>query len=157
MSVKQQPRKWAAEDSKEFDTEAEAEAHNELYVARQAFLDAQKAYGRLLAERQKTADGFKFEWSMLRDYYFIREWHHQLPSMGQVSFYVHDTDVSERDDCLELIYHGGDPGNRDRHHYRIDQLYAREVNAKKALLVAQERFIEECRVDAERLRQELGK
>jgi hypothetical protein len=146
---------WTTDDGREFDSEAEATAHAEFAAAKGAYDKAKHAYGRLLAGRQKTADGKPFELTM-RDYWFVRERHNGLPTLRRVSFYVWNVTVDERDDCVAVIDNAGADGGPRFAEYRIDQLYARESEAKKALLAAQLRFLDQARLDVERLRQEIG-
>lgn len=143
MTVKTVPTKFETSDGKEFDTKEEAERHDELILARKAYKDARHTLGVILARSQKTADGVPFDFSLLRDYYYISDGWASLPALRRVSFYIWNFEFDERDVFEIKQWDERGKGEQMMITYKINELYYSEREAKKALLDAQEAWLAE--------------
>lgn len=70
MPVNKKPAAYETSDGAEFDSEVDAIKHQSLLDAKQAVTAAERTYGTLLAETQKTADGVPFNWNC-RTYWIV--------------------------------------------------------------------------------------
>jgi hypothetical protein len=147
MAVKEVSVKFKASDGKEFGAKEDAERHDAVVVAAREFGEAKHRLGRVLAEREKTADGKPFEFPMLRDLYYVTPGWSGMPTLNRVSFYVWSCEF-EIDEHLELVTirqrkQVGRMSDGERvESYRIADLYATEKAANVALLAAQEKWLE---------------
>lgn len=126
-------------DGKEFEDEAEAIAHEEIITLKRAFDSARFAYGRALAQREKTIDGYPFE-IRYHTYYYIQQFT-GMPYLADVTF-ANDweftlDDYKQRITILKPRQEGG--GNI---HYHIDSLYRDRENARKALVAKQVEYLQ---------------
>lgn len=157
MAVNEVPSKFKASDGKEFGTKEDAERHDAVVVAAREFREARHRLGRILAEREKTADGKPFTFSMLRDLYYVTPGWSGMPALNRVSFYVWSCEF-EIDEHLELVtirqrrQVGRMSDNERIESYRIADLYATEKAANVALLAAQEEWLEKRAVEVRELR-----
>lgn len=138
MAVTKAPVKFQTEDGRKFDTEEEAKRHEKLATARDAFWAARKTLGRLLAETQRTADGEAFTFDF-HTYYFVTESWSGMPDVREISFCRYDFDFDDTD-VFRVIVCDNDAKHRE---YRITDLYANRSTADRALLVAQQKRLEE--------------
>ena len=95
MAVKQTKPTFQCSDGKEFPTQAEADRHEDLMVAKDEYETARRKFGIALAKTQKTADGKPFEFGIMRNYWYIRCWN-SLPRLFVVDFYLWDFQFDER-------------------------------------------------------------
>lgn len=146
------PPKLRTSDGREFTNPKEAERHQEMLSAREAFADAHRKLGRALARTQTTADGEPFDFGVFRTYYYVREPYGQTPRLGEVSFYAFDFSFTERDDVFTIIQR--DKGNET--HYHINELYLHRDNAERALLAALEAWLVRQTEAVNELRARLG-
>lgn len=147
MAIKQVPTRYETSDGREYDTQQEAERHEALITAKREYEHAQKVFGQRLAETQKTADGYPFEFTLLRDYYYITPGFHEMPALVRVGFSRwKPVQLNEAD---ELVLTSG------RLHCRIGDLYRSPRAAEEALLTAQEAWLKERTEEVEALRRKV--
>lgn len=158
MAVKESPKTYEAH-GREFKTRKEAERHDQLYTAREAYQDAGKKYQRLLAESVKTADGVQFEFGVFRDYYYVTPYFYKMPEIDKVCYLCDswavrgngEQDVEIRD---ELQRDGSDKVHRPW--VKITDLYYSREAAERALLAAREKWLADAAADVEKLRVRLN-
>lgn len=152
--ARKKPELFVAEDGKEFESEEEADRHNLLIAADRAFQSARKQYDRVLAESQMTADGEPFRAVAAADYWYVKDvfcW----PELHCVSFYLSNFALNEHGQIELLEYHGRNHDLSVRH-FRIADLYARDRNAKRALLKARTERLAELQEGVGKLEAELA-
>jgi hypothetical protein len=159
MAVKVKPQTFVASDGAEFSTEEEAKAHDELTTAVQAFQDARKRLGVAMACKTKTADGYLFDPTSWRDYWRIINFG-PTPMLARINF-GYDTEFGlhgYENGCVELIVVERDGRNNEirRASYSIDNLYATEEGAKKALHKRLVEHIAEQQEIADKLKKDIG-
>lgn len=124
---------FTTSDGQEFEDQTDAERHEKLIAVKGKFEEAQQEYGITLAETQKTADGFPFELTSYRYYYWIEQYS-VTAFIKEVYFYPRDFAVDFHEyletDLVWVIDRAAD-GQGKR--YRIDQLYLKPENAKREL------------------------
>ena len=154
MGVREVPPTFRTSDGKEFTSKPDAERHEALVAAAGAYESAQRRYAHALWESQQTADGqrFKFEhW----DYYHIA-WSGDWPCLGEVHFYPSRCTLDETDALLIHTTREDARGQTMHLSYRIDELYADERAAKKALLAEQRKRLAGLSATTHALAVELG-
>jgi hypothetical protein len=156
MAVKEVPARFKASDGEEFGTKKEAQQHEELIKAREAYEEARRNLGRLLARREKTADGRPFDFSILHDYYYITEGWAGMPELTRVNFDGWNFRWSECDDRFEIQRQVEHRNGRDWASYNIGELYWFEDNAEKALLAKREEWLKEQAEKVEEFRQRVA-
>lgn len=159
MAVREVPSVYKASDGKEFDTKEDAERHDAVVTAARKFREARHRLGRVLAEREKTADGHPFEFTVLGDYYYVSPGWGGMPGLSRVSFYVWSCEFEVDDEervTIRLHKQTGPPYKDSYEEYRIRDLYRDERKAKLALLAAQEEWLRERATDVEKLREEVA-
>lgn len=150
--VKKVPAQFEASDGREFATEEEAKRHEALIEAKRAYDHHRTQYARVLWESQTTADGERFEMTMLRDYWYIHNSFYALPTLARVSFYIHHCDLDDGDEAT--IVHTDDSTNYGR--IRIKDLYYHERNARKALLEISRQRLSELTKQVDQLEGEVA-
>jgi hypothetical protein len=142
MAIQAVPQKFRASDGREFVTQREAERHERLITAETSYRDSRRAFGRALAQTQKTADGALFDFDRWTYIALLRPFG-QLPRLREVRFYGFAFDFDDRDDCFTIMQDEGEGQHRYRASYRIDELYTAQAAADVALLAAQEEWLAE--------------
>jgi hypothetical protein len=159
MAVKKVPQVYETSDGLEFESKKQAERHEALIEARELFEGARERFGERLAQTQKTADGVSFEFGICRDYWVVVPCWAGLPRLRKIWFsYMGDQrfEISE-DDEITLLYSEREDGHGSRTRYKISDLYYSEKEAKKALLAAQQKRLEEFTEEVEALLKEVTK
>lgn len=138
--------KFETEDGRKFTDQKAAETHEQIQAAATAYEQAREAFGRVLAESQRTADGFPFEFG-LSDYYYIALWG-GLPTIRRVDFWYRnwsfDYDRENEPAKFCLLHFEGDGGRcGNGQPFRIGDLYRHRANAERALVEAQEKWLAE--------------
>lgn len=142
MTVTKTTPMFKTSDGQEFDDEDAAQRHEEFIEAKKDYEAARQRWTRVLAESQTTADGHPFDFSMMRDYWFVTRWIGAMPSLQAVSFYIHNCDVNDNDEgSIHQLRDSGRDGTWIK--YRISELYLSKTEATKALVVAQKEHIAE--------------
>lgn len=138
MAIKEQPVTYTTSDGHEFTKKTEAEAHEALVAAKEKYESTRRTYGLRLAEAQRTADGFLFDFSR-RVYYRVACHSWGFPVMAEVSFSGWNCAFDLEGEQFRII----DQTGRDARPrpYDISSLYAQQVNAERALLEAQEKWL----------------
>ena len=140
---------YETEDGSEFESKEAAERHETLCQVRQAYDDAKLAYGMLLAERCKTADGEPFQLGMWHDYYYITPGYFSWPKLLKVDFWGRNWTWEQRDedDQLVIISDKNDVGGKmdQTREFRIEELFADKGKAEAALKVRRECWLDEKR------------
>ncbi len=140
--VESTPVKYKSSDGQEFETEDEAQSHEKLIEAKERYEAARSAYGQILHESQKTADGCPFEFSIFADYWYIADsW--KFPQLDKVSFFRGNCDLNDEDETVIIQHHDDYRGNRHFTNYSIGELYRYKKNAQVALLAAQKECLQE--------------
>jgi len=133
---------------REFEDPAKAKAFELLLTAKEAYEDARKQLGRVLAESFVTADGHPFRFQHWTYYYIFRPCG-SLPRLVEVSFlywsrnfeayqYGEETDL--------VLYTSHDPWGNERENkigYPIRELYAHRDKAEEALQIARRLWLRE--------------
>lgn len=151
-NIKKTEVKFRTTDGSEFDTEKEAEKHEELYQANEAYDTARRRLGKLLAETQKTADGKAFEFGIYRDYYFVTPGYWSWPALQQIPYLGWSWQWDNSGDKFTIFTDHPD-GKRLR--FEIGNLYADKRLAEKALLEAREKRIAELHEEMEQMRAQI--
>lgn len=143
---------YKANDDTEHRTAEEAEAHNEMLLAGQRLNEAVKGIERILKKKALTADGVSLLDIGWRAYRIAANHYGDFPRMYPV-YLSHcycdlDTDVSG--DGSLVVRQWESEGNKYVTH-RLDQLYAKETNAKKAWVEACKKRMQEHTEEFERL------
>lgn len=121
---------YKTSDGEVFDKKQDAEEHEAIVKAKQAFDDAREKLKRAVAVKYRTADGEKFEFAMFGDYFYIGNEYWGEPHIERVSFYIWRTTVAiEGEPSLYIV---DDEGKQKE--YELSKLYMHEKNAKKVLL-----------------------
>lgn len=141
MSVQHVPARYKTSDGREFSDMASAEKHEALLKAQREYMNARSQYTKLLFEGQKTADGKPFEFSVLRDYYYISPFC-GIPNISTIDFYLYDCHVSENDGCV--VIRKGDT------FYEVSSLYATREAAEDALAEEKQKLIVQLQADVEK-------
>lgn len=125
-------KEYATTDGKRFTSAEDAEKHETLTQAENAFNDAAAAFEKALFHYYKTADGKPF--SFLDDYYYIvDEWF--SPHIERISFYPRDVRIEIDDHRSPIIRNNRAWNNEEKpRSYSIKHLYASEKEANKKLL-----------------------
>lgn len=145
MPVKQVPVKYEASDGQEFDTEEEAQTHDDLIKARAEYDTARQNFNRVLARSQKTADGEEFDFSLFRTYYYVTGHYDRMPWLKSVSFLGWNFEISEHDDIIEISQNEGEMGREHRYPYPINKLWVDKRKANEALINALHSWLDEQR------------
>lgn len=156
MAVTEIPTKYSASDGREFNTQDEAERHEQFIVAQKEYETARNRFGRLLAETQLTADGKPFRFDAFKRYWHVTAGWSGMPALSEVRFdgWNYQFDVSDR---FVIRQDEGRDGNQRWVEYRIDVLYANYPKAERALLAAQEKWLAVHAEKVDELRAALGK
>jgi hypothetical protein len=125
-------------DGEEFTDEAKAIAHEEIITLKRAFDSARYAYGRALAQREKTIDGYPFE-IRYRTYYYIQDFF-GMPHLVDVTF-ANDWEftIDEHRDRITILQPRKESTGHT--HYHIENLYHDRDNARKALAAKQAEYL----------------
>lgn len=140
---------YHAKDGREFTDQTAALHYEELLDAKEAYEEAKRNFGKLLAETCNTADGEPFRVGLFSDYWYVTHGYFAMPNLLKVDFWGRNWTLEEnrQDEATTVVLIGNlaDDGSKmDRGRaFRIDELYAKESNAKAALLVAQRSWLEE--------------
>lgn len=140
--VEATPVEFKSSDGRKFETEEQAQSHEELIEAKERYEAARSAYGQILHESQKTADGYPFQFSVLADYWYVYDFS-DFPRLDKVSFYLGNCDLNDEDETIITQHHDDHRGNRHFTDYSIGDLYRYEKNAQVALLAAQKERLQE--------------
>lgn len=140
MAIKEQ-RKFKTTDGREFDDEGEAQKHDALIVAREAYRVALHKMNQLIAETTRTADGELFEFGIWQTYYYVTEGFNSMPQLMEVPYLGWNWELSEYDDAVEIITER-DTDNR-RMTYKVNHLYRDKKKALDAMIVAQRAWLQE--------------
>lgn len=145
--------KFRAADGREFESESDATAHEELRGLKAAYEEARQAYARKLWETQKTADGVPFRLDTFNKYYHIADYF-GFPSWLPVSFYIWACDLDDEDEAT--VRQQPDSGREGWETYKISELYYYKGNAERALLAAQRRWLAKKQAEMGDLAKRLG-
>lgn len=129
MTVQAQPVIYKTTDGREYTDKEQAERHEALTAVKTAYEDARRNYAAALAESHKTADGYQFKLTGMRDYYFVTPGWYGAPEIKKVAFYIWNCDLSDNDEAAIV-----DTSEGRRIEYKISALYRQKANAKKALI-----------------------
>lgn len=138
MAVSEEPVVYKASDGSEFEDKDKAVKHDALVLAKRDYEQALQTLIRLVAQTQKTADGFPFEPRLLRDYYYISVHGGGVqPRIGKVDFWGHNWSLSDPrgEDAEVQIYRYGENNHGVSQVHRFSELYREEANAHAAWLV----------------------
>lgn len=149
MPVKKIPQVWETSDGEEWETEKEANARQKLLDAKANFDAAERAYGQVLAETQKTADGYPFEWGVFSDYWRPTAWADGRPSIARISVVGRETSLSNGEVSIVPYTENG-----QRLTCKVSELFRRESNAKKDLVKRMEQYLAYVKEDLEAMRKE---
>lgn len=149
--AKKLPTRYEASDGQEFDTEAEAERHSEFVDAKRKYENAKLCYMKVVCEREKTADGEPFNFTMMHDYFIIRDYVGSIPHLERVSFYLHNCTIEDDRQRLEIIQTTGDR----RQCYPICQLYYREREANRELVKIRRKRLAEMMQETDEMEKKL--
>ncbi len=129
MQVKKVEAMFKTSDGEEFSDEKSAESHQKLIDVERQYDMAFRAYKQLLAETQKTADGFPFEFGVCRDYWYPTWWG-ERPRIIKISFIGREV-VMHGDTLYVVPYqeHG-----QTVKQVQVSELYRTEKAAKIHLL-----------------------
>ena len=154
MTINKPKSVFKASDGSEHKTEEAATRHNAFLGAAEVFNSAARTLQRQLAENAKTADDEWFEFGY-RDYWYVTETYGVFPRLVRVTVYQHSAmiDFDRYDDTPKLVVRFQEEG-RDRPAYTIPvhRLYAKKGNALIAHIAACEKYLEETRLDVERVK-----
>ena len=142
--------KYKSSDGQEFETEEQAQSHEELIEAKKQYETARSVYGQHLFESQKTADGHPFDLCAYRDYWYVGRFL-SFPLLERVSFHRGNCGLNDRDETVIIQHQDDDRGCRQFTEYSIGDLYLYEKNAQVALLAAQKERLEELSKSVEEL------
>lgn len=137
--IKTVPVKFKASDGMEFESAVEAERHDGLVLAREAYVEACRLLNRRLAETQRTADGQMFDFGLSRDYWYLAPGWQTMPRMYAISFSGWSCSVEVRSDGGVAII--SEDETRSRTAYRIVDLYRNKRKAEEALVAAKEEWL----------------
>lgn len=126
-------------DGDEFTDEAEAIAHEEIITLKRAFDSARHEYGRALAQREKTIDGYEFQ-IRFHTYYYIQDFSGRMPYLAEVTF-ANDWEftLDDHKDRITILERRREGGGFT--HFHIDDLYHDRDNARKALAAKQAEYL----------------
>lgn len=138
-------------DGDEFTDEAEAISHENIITLKRAFDSARHEYGRALAQREKTIDGYPFK-IRYHTYYYIQDFSGTMPYLAEVTF-ANDWEftLDDHKDRITILERRSEGSGRT--HFHIDDLYHDRDNARKALAAKQAEYL---RREAEHLGIDLG-
>lgn len=136
MAVTKTPRRYRTSDGSEFESKEIAEAYENRERLRFEYQTAKRQYEHALAEVCLTADGHQFRFDCWTYWMIVCGW--SMPQLTQVkpSRWM-DIEVDQQDEKTDVILHQErrDHGGELRFEsYRLSELYANEVEAKKDLL-----------------------
>jgi hypothetical protein len=133
--MKTLPQTFRTTDGKDFQDKDAAERHETLIEAKEAYVQARRLFGKLLAETQLTADGRRFEFGVFHTYYYIEPGFWGMPGLSEVPYLGWHWDFDDSDGFV--IRYRDEKQNRDRE-FKIAELYSDRRIADKALLKARE-------------------
>lgn len=136
MAIKAKPEQYETTDGRTFATEQEAQWHEDLWQACREFDRARVALGKLLAQREKTADGHNFDLSHW-EHWHVLEPANALPRLVRFRVDRWNFRCAEDRGVLTVWAEGENP------RYRISELYRDYPAAAAAELEAQERWLRE--------------
>lgn len=148
MSVKTMPQTYRTQDGRQFADLADAEQHEELTAAHEAYKKALDAYAFRLALCSSTADGHPFALDLWHTYYRITNPYYGWPDIEEVRFTLPRFILDENDQAV--IIARTDPERRPE--YRVSELYWSLRGAQEAALAARQARIAEYAADIETLR-----
>lgn len=129
-------------DGQKFVDEKEANAHQELLEATSEFARAQERFELATINERRTVDGELVELGRWQDYYIVRQRHRQEPYIQKVKIW---RDTRWRLDYLtnysELEVVVFDRDGKVETSFDVKDLYAKEENARAALIEAMEKYI----------------
>ena len=139
-------------DGREFNTAEEAEQHEQLYAAEQAFESARRDLGELLAKREKTADGHPIDFGKRRDFYAIFNKFFD-PRLVRISIWWVNWDWNI-EDCRLRIHYRPNQHSKEDHTYSFypEDLYVEEAKAVEALLTVTDERIQERQETLDKMR-----
>ena len=138
MAVKEVPTKYTTTDGREFNSKDEAERHDALITARDAYEFARHRFAECLARTQRTSDGHLFDFNGIRTYYYVSYNFWGMPALSEVPYMGRFWDFDDRDGFV-FNYKDGDRWRE----YAIRDMYADKREAEKAVLEAQERRLQD--------------
>lgn len=152
MPVETVPQKFKS-NGREFSTPADADRYEKMCDARQKLEDAQRVFQQVLAENCKTADGFQFEFGILRDYQYVMIPYGSIPYLKRVNFSCWSWRVREDGETVEIREDDGKPDDR---YVSINRLFASEIKADAALLAARRKWMSERQAEVDAFAENIG-
>lgn len=152
MSVKTTPVQYES-NGRKFKTETEAKRFDAICTAREELECAQRKFQRVLAESAKTADGEPFRFGVFCDYWHVFKPWNTMPRLEKFCYMCLSWSVKEDGETIQIR----EDENADPHKRRyidIAELYASETVGRKALIVAQEEWLEERMEDIAKAKDE---
>ena len=155
VKIEEQPIKFIASDGHEFLTQQATEQYETIITARDEYKRAKARYGELLAQSQKTADGYRFDMGICRRYYYPLAPFGQRPCIQQIQSLWHNWtfDIDSYEDDGAVIIRKYENGHEYRH--SIHELYAKWVNAERALVPLVEAWLGSETADCEALKKRI--
>jgi hypothetical protein len=143
---------YESNDGMTFDNAAAAKRYEEFAEAIQAYEDAKRTLGQVLAERCKTADGKTFSFGLWSKYYWITPGYFALPRLLECEFWgtnwswddshnINDIRETDPEICL-LSYQDHNGGKMDHGQaIPISELYDDRAAVDAALKIAQRKWL----------------
>lgn len=154
MAVKALQPEYMTSDGTRHASQELAEKHEKLATARDTYEAAKLAVDKAFLDTQLTRDGHPFRVSCGEDYYFIRYDGLSRPYKIRVHFYPGHWYLDEQDEA-RVVIKPTSPEERECR-YPVNDLYWKEDNCEKELVVKLAAWIENqrerCKEMAERLK-----
>ena len=152
MPIKAKPAQFVASDGKEFASQKEAEAHQELIESASKFDAARRRFYVAVAESQKTADGVPFDLNRWQDYYVLCRHGYCGPGLRRIMFgYTTRIELSgDANDQVQLIVME-DANQGKTASFFISDLYFEKEAAHAALAQAIREHIAEKQEELKKL------
>lgn len=146
MAVKQEV-KFKSSDGREFDDEKEAQRHDELIVAREAYEHALSKMNGLIVKTTRTADGHLCELGIFIDYWYVSPGWHGVPDLRKVPYLGWNWHLNYHNDEIVIVHR--ESGRERTDEYAIKDLYRSKKRALAALAEAQQAWLKEREAEIE--------
>lgn len=154
MAVKQET-KFKSSDGREFESEVEAQRHDELIIAREEYNRALARMNQLIVKTTHTADGYLCELGIFRDYWYVTPGWHGVPDIRKVPYLGWNWHLNYHNDEVVIVHR---ESGRDRtDEYAINTLYREKKNALAALVEAQKAWLQERQQEIEETAAKIAK
>src|SRR3990167_9584838 len=151
MTITMIDPKFQTTDGLEFPSKEDAQIHQDLIDAKVSYETAFFRYTKKLSEIEKTADGKPFMFKTWETYWYLNDFSfHRVPLLEKIEIGMSNASLDFNESGKIYLVYRREP--TQCRHYKIDELYVSEMEAKKALIKAREKFLVEFASETKKMK-----